>query len=541
MEIKKIVAASVLVLSSSMVFAGQPEILTNASLDAIDGFAINNVKTNTVHLLLENSRNPNTLNLIKQSQFGDQQFKRYQQTYNGIEVVGAQAIIATDSRALLINSASRVNGLVVKNLSIDTLPEISSIQAISEAVSSFNQHAEGYQVNYESTRAPVTKLQILPENNDARLIYLVSFWANKTDAQPKWMQYRIDAKTGDVIGSWDNIQNYEDTGPGGNQKVGEYWYGQDNMPYLDVTQSGKNCVMNNDRVRTVNLDQRWDNSDTTSYKYVCGENQGDAVNGGYSSVNDAHYFGDIIIDMYKDWYDINALSHADGSVMQLIMRVHYGQRYENAFWNGENMTFGDGQSTFYPLVSLDVAGHEVSHGFTEQHSGLIYSNQSGSLNEAFSDMAGQTVRAYLLSQNEKDYQRFYPHDPANQIGWGLGETIMKGSKDVALRYMNEPSKDGISADCLDKSLAGDSCKISYADVVNSSGGSQSYIVHTGSGVFNKAFYLIASDWAEANQSAGIANAYAEGVKEAFNIMLLANVKYWTPSVSFTQAACGVVI
>jgi hypothetical protein len=63
------------------------------------------------------------------------------------------------------------------------------------------------------------------------------------------------------------------------------------------------------------------------------------------------------------------------------MRTHYSSSYENAFWDGSTMSFGDGASTFYPLVNADVSGHEVSHGFTEQHSNLTYSGQSGGMNE----------------------------------------------------------------------------------------------------------------------------------------------------------------
>ncbi|MEZ9417725.1 M4 family metallopeptidase, partial [Vibrio sp. 10N.286.49.E1] len=111
-------------------------------------------------------------------------------------------------------------------------------------------------------------------------------------------------------------------------------------------------------------------------------------NGAFSPLNDAHYFGNIVFDMYKNWFDTAPLS------FKLMMRVHYGNNYENAFWDGKAMTFGDGESFFYPLVSLDVSAHEVSHGFTEQNSGLVYANQSGGMNEAFSDMAGEAAEYY---------------------------------------------------------------------------------------------------------------------------------------------------
>ena len=63
--------------------------------------------------------------------------------------------------------------------------------------------------------------------------------------------------------------------------------------------------------------------------------------------------------------------------MYAFSRIHFGQSFENAFWDGKVITFGDGQSKFYPLVSMDIMAHELGHGFTEQHSGLVYAGQPG--------------------------------------------------------------------------------------------------------------------------------------------------------------------
>lgn len=543
MKFKKSIVLSLSMLATGA-YAVEKVNLTNAPIEDLQGFQLqtNQIdQVNNAHVMLMATAQTNTLNQISQSSMAGVNYERYQQYYKGIKVVGAQITIAKSNghNMLLAASQEKANGEVLKDLNVDTSPSISAQQAIAQSLTVYNENANGYQVDYLNGNAPSAELQIITENQQPKLIYQVKFLAQKANNQPQDMRYYVDAKTGQMVTSWDNIQNFEDTGPGGNEKVQEYWYGQNGMPSLDVTQQGAKCTMENIRVRTVNLEQKWDDYTTTPYGYACGKNSGqDEINGAYSAINDAQYFGDVIIDMYKDWYDINALSE-NNEPMQLVMRVHYGSNYDNAFWNSKNMTFGDG-SDFYPLVSLDVAGHEVSHGFTEQHSGLIYTNQSGSLNEAFSDMAGQTVRAYLLSQNENNYVKFYPEDPKGQIGWGLGETIMKGDG-VALRYMNNPSQDGASADCYDPTLIGAlKCKISYNQMLKKARGNQSYIVHTGSGVFNKAFYLLASTWASDNQVQGLPNQYVEGVKEAFHVMMLANVKYWTPSVTFEQAACGVI-
>src|SRR3546814_13621295 len=91
------------------------------------------------------------------------------------------------------------------------------------------------------------------------------------------------------------------------------------------------------------------------------------------------------------------------------------------------MTFGDGASTFYPLVSLDVSSHEVSHGYTEQNSGLNYSGQSGGINEAFPDMAGEAAE-YYFNGGSNDFL--------------VGAQIFKG--DATLRYMANPPQAGAS-------------------------------------------------------------------------------------------------
>ena len=96
-------------------------------------------------------------------------------------------------------------------------------------------------------------------------------------------------------------------------------------------------------------------------------------------------------------------------------RVHYGKNYVNAFWDGTKMTYGDGDGTSYgPLVSLDVAGHEMSHGVTEHSANLTYEGESGGLNEATSDIFGTMVEFYAANPNDPgDYLIGEEFDLAN--------------------------------------------------------------------------------------------------------------------------------
>jgi PKD repeat protein len=290
----------------------------------------------------------------------------------------------------------------------------------------------------------------------------------------------LDALSGEIIKEFDALMHAEGTGPGGNEKIGKYQYGQE-LPAFEVLESDAACTMTTPQVKTVNLDHGTTGS--TAYSYTCYENTLKEINGAYSPLNDAHYFGDVIYDMYNDWFNVPPLT------FQLMMRVHYSTDYENAFWNGSSMTFGDGADFFYPLVGLDTVAHEVSHGFTEQNSDLIYANQSGGINEAFSDMAGEAAEFY--SRGSNDFQ--------------VGYDIRKGSG--ALRYMDDPPKDGNSIDSAND----------YYDGIN---------VHHSSGVYNKAFYLLAT-------TAGW------DTKKAFEVFVKANQDYWQPSTNYIQGAEGV--
>ena len=205
-------------------------------------------------------------------------------------------------------------------------------------------------------------------------------------------------------------------------------------------------------------------------------------------MNDAYYFAAVIHRMWSDWYKEPPVSQ------KLVMRVHYGASFENAFWNGRAMYFGDGQTTFYPLVSLEVTSHEIAHGYTEQHSGLVYDQQSGGINEAFSDMAGMAAEYYAnWMQNPSN-----PKEP----DFLIGKSIMK--QQAALRNMCDPSTIGISIDSAKN----------YYDGLD---------MHFSSGVFNKAFCVLAKSpgW---------------DTRKAFQVFQVANRDYWTPLTNFQNGA-----
>lgn len=522
---QKSLFVTLFLLSSSLFAAHQVE-LHKAPVSSLKQFSLESPSATAARSLSATSIPENTLREMSKITTNNGAVIRYQQFYKGLPVVGAQVMLSNNS------NTGEVNGILLNDINLNSTPTLSAQRAIDLAKASYLSR---YPVtNIEAIR---TELQIRSgQDNELKLVYLVSFKSVSSDGKPVWPFMVIDAEDGNLLKQWNNIKTYHDSGPGGNEKTREYWYGKDGLPWLDVTQKGNQCIMDNGIVKLVNLKKQWDwkNTIQTPYQYSCNNNTEDYINGAFSPINDGYYFGNIIVSMYRDWYQLNALQNPDGTAMKLIMKVHFGQHFENAFWDGESMTFGDGELYFYPLVSLDIAGHEVTHGFTEQHSGLEYHDQSGALNESFSDMAGQASRAFLLEKSPQLYNKAYLN--SNQITWGIGETVTQDFFGKALRFMDVPSSDGHSAECLDKNLAqssGASCAISYNELISELETQfpdnpeiqQDFIVHFASGVFNKAFYLLSQEL---------------GMKQAFQLMIIANTKYWTPTTDFKNGACGVL-
>ncbi len=407
---------------------------------------------------------------------------RYQQTFRGVPVWGEQVIVSETKSGATRNLFGNAVGGIGADLDRTAGR---AMMAKSAATAFAKQKALGnrlasMKIENESTRQMI----FVGDDNKARMAYVVSFNADiPGGGAPTRPMMIIDAQSGRILKQWEGLTHAAiGTGPGGNSKTGQYeWGSGGKFGFLDVTQSGTTCTMNNADVKSVNLNGGTTGS--TAFSYTCPRNTTKAINGAFAPINDAHYFGSVIQNMYRAYVGRPALT------FQLIMRTHYSSSYENAFWDGTQMSFGDGASTFYPLVSVDVAGHEVSHGFTEQNSNLTYSGQSGGINEAFSDMGGEATEYFWKGTND----------------FLVGPEIYKATG--ALRYMANPTQDGRSID-------------------NAANFTSGLDVHLSSGVYNKAFYLLAT-------TAGW------DTPKAFKAFARANDLYWTASSNYNTAACGV--
>jgi Zn-dependent metalloprotease len=177
-------------------------------------------------------------------------------------------------------------------------------------------------------------------------------------------------------------------------------------------------------------------------------------------------------DLYSEVYGRDSI---DGKGLPLVASVHYGQKYDNAFWNGDQMVFGDGDGEVFGrfTASVSVIGHELTHGVTQYSAGLAYANQAGALNESVSDVFGALVEQYREGQT------------AAKASWLIGAGLFtSGVKGVALRSMKAP---GTAYD--DPVLGKDPQPAHMKDfdrTRDDNGG-----VHINSGIPNHAFYLAA--------------------------------------------------
>lgn len=409
--------------------------------------------------------------------------QRYQQYFNNIPIWGKQVVVHTNKQ-LNIN---KLNGNLASGIDTDLptdrarKPSFDDEHALQTVKQQYIKKNDLSVDNVKYSQEHVQQYIYLDKNNNAILVYYVHYFLQKNSGEVAKPAFIVDAKTGEIVKQWDSLNYAQATGPGGNTKVGLYEYGTD-FDYLEVTETNGSCTLENENVKTVDLKHGL--SGSTAFSFTCPRNTYKEINGAYSPLNDAHFFGTAVFNMFDDWYNIAPLS------FQLMMRVHYSSSYENAFWDGSSMTFGDGGSQFFPLVSLDISAHEVGHGVTQQNSGLIYSAQSGGINEAFSDMMGEAAEFYVHGSND----------------WLMGYDIFKA--DGALRYFENPSLDNLSINHADD----------YYDGID---------VHYSSGVFNRAFYLLATStgW---------------DTRKAFDVMLDANRNYWITSTNYIDGACGAI-
>ncbi|HYF63662.1 MAG TPA: M4 family metallopeptidase [Herpetosiphonaceae bacterium] len=416
---------------------------------------------------------------------------RLDQYLNGVPVFGAQVLTHLDAQGNVLSDGGEFYAV-----NVNTKPSLNELEAIKVARKQVNYVGDG---KYEPEVS--SRLVVLPQDNGAAVLaYQVSVHIEDGTAATAHHEYFVNAADGSVAYYYNDIDTVNATGTGKSLYSGNVSIGTDLV-------SGVYYMRDNTRggMYTVDMKNRTSGSGTTfsDSDNVWGTNTSASAQ---SAAVDAHYGAQLTWDYYLNSFNRRGIDNAG---FRVVSRVHYGRNYNNAFWNGVNMTYGDGDgSTFTPLTSLDVAGHEITHGLTEKTADLVYAKESGALNESFSDIFGTMVE-YASGVNA-DYQ--------------IGEDIYTpGTSGDALRSMSNPASAG-DPDHYSKRL--------YPGTCSPSSTNDNCGVHSNSGIQNHAFYLLAEGGT--NRTSGL-SVTGIGRTAAAAIFYRTLTVYLSPSSNYSAA------
>lgn len=381
---------------------------------------------------------------------------RFQQKVNGVPVWEGEAIVHLKSDG----EVSAITDDLKAGVAVDVNPNFSTEEAVEIA-------KKIYLGSKFLTEEPKVDLWIYRGAERDHLVYRVRMKRIDGFSHPTMPVIFIDAHTGEKVFSYDNLQ----TGSGSSLYSGTVT--------IDTSIVGSTYYMEDLNRRIGTFDFR--NGTSQVYRFT---DTDDIWNSSPQRAGvDAHYGAMKTYDYFLNVHGRRGVdgnqgpgsytAAANSSIRLLSSRVHYGNNYNNAFWDGTYMTYGDGDgTTFTPLVTLDICGHEMTHGVIERTANLTYSGESGALNESFADVFGAMVELYTRGGS------------STADTWKIGEqAYTPNTAGDALRYMDDPHK------APNRGFTADDDPDHYAE--RYTGTADNGGVHINSGIGNKAFYLVA--------------------------------------------------
>lgn len=431
---------------------------------------------------------------------------RAQQYFNGVAVEYGVVVIHTEGNRILsfngeiipekmLNSGSQIDVEAARNIALNS---VSADQYYWEdpAQNAILQNLTGV---VDTTYFPAGRMVYCPENlnylNPHQLAYCFEVYA-LTPLVGK--RIYVSAQGGQIIATEELICHTDVTGKAITKFSGT------RAITTDSTAPGNYRLREKKRGKGI---ETYNMKTGTSYgaavDFTDADNAWNNVNAAKDEVaTDAHWGAEKTYDYYDSVLNRKSFDNNDAKI---ISYVHYSSNYSNAFWNGSYMTYGDGNgSTWLPLTSIDVCGHEISHAVTTYTAGLVYSYESGALNESFSDIFGNAIERWARP---------------NKFDWKMGEdftTNGNGIRDMSnpIPYNNPKYYKG------NKWYAG----------AGDNGG-----VHTNSGVQNYWFYLIVDGVAGTNEKGDVFDIDSLGVYDASHITYRNLSVYLTKNSQYTDA------
>jgi len=421
---------------------------------------------------------------------------KVRQTVAGIPVWEGEAIVHVKSDG----SLRAITDDLKDNISVNTQPNFDGEEAVKIANNLYEGAAE-------LTETPKIEMWVFRGKTRDHLTYRVEMPRLDGTEHTSIPVIFVDAQTGEKVFEYDNLQTasgaslYSGTVSITTDLVGSTYYMEDTTR----------------KMGTFNFN----NGTTSAARYTDNDDIWDST--AQKAGVDAHYGAAVTYDYFKNVHGRNGIdgnsgpgsvTSADGTTSLVSSRVHYSTNYNNAYWNGTAMTYGDGDgTTFTPLVTLDICGHEMTHGVTERTANLTYSGESGALNESMSDVFGAMVELRARGGT------------ITGDTWKIGEqAYTPGTAGDALRYMDNPhAKSG-------GGYTADDDPDHYAE--RYTGTSDNGGVHINSGIGNKAFYLVAAGGTHHRSGVTVT---AIGTSAAERIWFRALTVYMTSSTNFSGA------
>ncbi len=382
----------------------------------------------------------------------------YRQMKNGVPIMGAECMVHIEG-----GKVRSFNGILFSSLDgIPTSPSIGRSTARGSALDAIDaelykwehqgseQWLKAFTGNPDTSYFPEGQLVIAPssgnvQKDDRRLAYRFNIYAHDPISRAR---YYVDASSGELLFKDDIIKHVDDTGTAvtgysGSRQIVADSTGPSSYRLREAGRGNgiETYDMNegtdyNNAVDFTDSDNYWNNSNADQDEYA----------------GDAHWGAEMTYDYYWQKHNRNSI---DDNGFALLSYVHYDQNYGNAFWDGQRMTYGDGDSAGTPLTALDICGHEVTHGLTSQTADLVYQDESGALNESFSDIFGNSIEHFAK--------------PSGWT-WEVGEDI------GGIRSMSDPQSYGDPD--------------TYQGTEWYTGNADNGGVHTNSGVQNYWYYLM---------------------------------------------------
>jgi Zn-dependent metalloprotease len=453
-----------------------------------------------------------------------QTHSRFQQTYRGVKVFGGDLIHHADVEG----GDLPITESLYKSISLNVTPSLEAGEALAMAhralapSGSYVVQPKSELVIYPETilvRKPGTTgenaLNFEPKVLRYRLAYHVHTELENGVDETAHTDYMVDAHSGALIKQWSTLHTTASTGTGRSQYNGTVNLAANSIgggyELRDVARGMSYATydLNHGTSGTGSIFTDPDNTWGDGANYNGGSTTSD---NGQTAAVDAHFGIGTSYDYYKNVLGRNGI---DGTNRATYNRVHYRNNYDNAFWSDTCfcMTYGDG-SSFKSLNSIDVVGHEMTHGVTANSvpGGLTYSGESGGLNESQSDIHGTMVEFYNFGGGEASGSSTVPNSGGN---WTIGEQLAA----APLRYMYKPSLDGASPDAYYSGIG-------------------SLDVHFSSGPSNRMFYFLSQGATTSGDTSSIylpGGMSGIGNDHAARISYRALTGYYVSNESYAQA------